>query len=279
MVRRLIQMRMLDKGLLFGRWWLIAVDGTLRTQGHDTKEGEGRHRYVLTASLVGPYGLTFPLMSEFMDMHDPVRDKEDCELNAFRRLATRLRADFPHLPICLLLDGLYPVKPVFDICDEYEWMFVATLREGRQPLAYDEAVQTMMMSPSHIFRGQQRTRRSGRTDPSLDQRRTLRSTCVQCLVQRGDQPDVRGEMLNRTGADVGSDIKLFDNAQIFIFCSAVVSREVMEADPANLVHCPYGIYVAERDGAVTIGHRDYPEGPMDAVETLLKDIVAEAGGV
>ena len=154
MVRRLIQMRMLDKGRLLDRWWLIAVDGTLQDRGHDTKEGEARHRYVLTASLVGPYGLTFPLMSEFMDMHDPVRDKEDCELNAFRRLATRLRADFPHLPICLLLDGLYPVKPVFDICDEYEWMFVATLREGRQPLAYDEAVQTMMMSPSHIFRGQ-----------------------------------------------------------------------------------------------------------------------------
>ena len=87
-----------------------------------------------------------------------------------------------------------------------------------------------------------------------------------------------GEMLARTGADVGSDTKLFDNAQIFIFCSAVVSREVMEADPANIVHCPYGIYVAERDGSVTIGHRNYPDGPMDRVESLLKEIVTEAGG-
>lgn len=87
-----------------------------------------------------------------------------------------------------------------------------------------------------------------------------------------------GEMLNRTGADVGSDTKLFDNAQIFIFCSAVISREVMEADPANIVHCPYGIYVADKDGAVTIGHRDFPDGPMDKVEMLLKEIVAEAGG-
>jgi uncharacterized protein (DUF302 family) len=87
-----------------------------------------------------------------------------------------------------------------------------------------------------------------------------------------------GEMLARTGADVGSDTKLFDNAQIFIFCSAVVSREVMEADPANIVHCPYGIYVAERDGSVTIGHRNYPDGPMDRVELLLKEIVTEAGG-
>ena len=71
-----------------------------------------------------------------------------------------------------------------------------------------------------------------------------------------------GEMLNRTGADVGSSEMLFDEADIFIFCSAVVSREVMEADPMNIVHCPYGIFVAERDGEVMIGHRDFPDGPM-----------------
>ncbi len=85
-----------------------------------------------------------------------------------------------------------------------------------------------------------------------------------------------GDMLARTGADVGSDRVLFDAAQIFVFCSAVISREVMEADPANLVHCPYSIYVAERDGAVTVGHRDYPAGPMEKVEALLAGIVAVA---
>ena len=87
-----------------------------------------------------------------------------------------------------------------------------------------------------------------------------------------------GEMLNRTGEDLGADTMLYDNAQIFIFCSAVISREVMEADPANIVHCPYGIYVADQGGTVTIGHRDYPDGPMDKVETLLKEIVADAQG-
>lgn len=87
-----------------------------------------------------------------------------------------------------------------------------------------------------------------------------------------------GEMLNRTGGDVGSSTKIFENADIFIFCSAVVSREVMETDPMNVVHCPYGIFVAEREGKVLIGHRDYPEGEMDAVENLLAGIVEDAGG-
>lgn len=85
-----------------------------------------------------------------------------------------------------------------------------------------------------------------------------------------------GEMLNRTGADVGSDTKLFDAADVFLFCSAVVSREVMEADPMNISHCPYGIFVADRDGEVIVGYRDYPEGAMQRVEDLLAEIVAEA---
>lgn len=85
-----------------------------------------------------------------------------------------------------------------------------------------------------------------------------------------------GDMLNRTGADVGSDVTLFDNADIFVFCSAVLSRQVMEADPANIAFCPYGIFVADRDGQVTVGYRTFPDGPMQAVQALLDEIAREA---
>ncbi|WP_306140776.1 DUF302 domain-containing protein [Roseibium sp. MMSF_3412] len=87
-----------------------------------------------------------------------------------------------------------------------------------------------------------------------------------------------GEMLNRTGSDVGSDAMIFKNADIFLFCSAVVSRQVMEKDPMNITHCPYGIFVMETDDGVTIGHKDYPDGSMQAVENLMQQIVAEAIG-
>ena len=85
-----------------------------------------------------------------------------------------------------------------------------------------------------------------------------------------------GEMLARTGADVGSDTMLFKEADIFIFCSAVVSREVMEADPMNIAHCPYGVFVAENADGVMVGYRSYPDGPMQKVQNLLATIVAEA---
>ncbi|MDI3334893.1 DUF302 domain-containing protein [Defluviimonas aestuarii] len=87
-----------------------------------------------------------------------------------------------------------------------------------------------------------------------------------------------GEMLNRTGADVGSDVKIFDAADVFLFCSAVVSRKVMEADPMNIAHCPYGIFVTDKAGEVQIGYRNLPDGPMEEVEALLDSIAREAAG-
>ncbi len=87
-----------------------------------------------------------------------------------------------------------------------------------------------------------------------------------------------GDMLSRTATDVGSDVTIFDDAVVYAFCSAQISRQVMEADPANLVHCPYTIYVAERDEEVTLGYRDFPDGPMQVVEDLLGEIVAEVTG-
>jgi uncharacterized protein (DUF302 family) len=85
-----------------------------------------------------------------------------------------------------------------------------------------------------------------------------------------------GEMLSRTAGDVGSDVHLFDEADIFLFCSASVSRKVMEADLMNIAHCPYGIFVTHRGEEILIGYRSYPEGPMQEVQALLDEIVNDA---
>ena len=99
------------------------------------------------------------------------------------------------------------------------------------------------------------------------------------IIGRGlviDYVSHTGEMLNRTAADVGSDKMLFEGADIFLFCSAQLSREVMEADPMNIAHCPYGIFVTQRDDEVLVGHRTYPDGEMQKVQTLLTEIIQDA---
>lgn len=85
-----------------------------------------------------------------------------------------------------------------------------------------------------------------------------------------------GDMLSRTGQDVGSDKQIFSDAEFFTFCSADLSRKVMEANPANIAYCPYTIFVTQRDDAVEVGFRDFPEGDMQVIEDLLLSIVEEA---
>ena len=87
-----------------------------------------------------------------------------------------------------------------------------------------------------------------------------------------------GDMLNRTGKDMGSDVELFKAANIYLFCSASLSRQVMEADPSNIANCPYGIFVTERDGLVEIGYRNLLEASMAPVAELLDSIAREVAG-
>lgn len=91
-----------------------------------------------------------------------------------------------------------------------------------------------------------------------------------------------GDMLERTRADLGSDVVLFQEADIYSFCSAQISREVMEADPMNVVFCPYDIFVIvqpETPDVTTIGFRTYPEGAMKKVEAMLDGIARAAIGL
>jgi len=104
------------------------------------------------------------------------------------------------------------------------------------------------------------------------------------IVDRGlviDAVSHVGAMLNRTAEDVGSDAVIFKEADIYQFCSAVLSRKAMEADPLNLAFCPYGIFVFEAgdgSGVVKVGYRHFPKGPLDEVQALLDEIARQVTG-
>jgi len=71
-----------------------------------------------------------------------------------------------------------------------------------------------------------------------------------------------GAMLTRTGPDVGSNQPVYKNAEFFTFCSAKLSRQMMEADPANMQHCPYVIFIYQRAATVNevvVGYRKLEE--------------------
>ncbi|MFQ6548490.1 DUF302 domain-containing protein [Aestuariibius sp. 2305UL40-4] len=85
-----------------------------------------------------------------------------------------------------------------------------------------------------------------------------------------------GQMMDRTGADLDlGPSPVGDSARAFLFCSATISREVMEADPMNIGHCPYAVFVAEIGDDVVVGHKVYAAESMAPVNDLLTRI-AEA---
>jgi uncharacterized protein (DUF302 family) len=96
-----------------------------------------------------------------------------------------------------------------------------------------------------------------------------------------------GEMLERTGKDIGAQKRLYERAELVEFCSATLSRQVMEADHRLLALCPFGIgiYVLPGEtGTVHLVYRKAPEtgtGPaapaLQQVNRLLHEIVQEAG--
>jgi hypothetical protein len=95
-----------------------------------------------------------------------------------------------------------------------------------------------------------------------------------------------GAMLDRTGKDLGTPKQVYGKAEALLFCSAAVSRRTMEADPSNIVFCPYVIviYTLPRDAkTVYVGfRRPLPVGSESSraslreVEALLDGIVKEA---
>lgn len=105
------------------------------------------------------------------------------------------------------------------------------------------------------------------------------------IVDRGllvDHVSRVGKMLNRTAADVGATAQTYSQADVYLFCSAVLSRKMMEADPDNIAHCPYSVFVyelADNLGTIHVGYRHMPDGVMQEVQELLDAVAREAAGI
>ncbi len=96
------------------------------------------------------------------------------------------------------------------------------------------------------------------------------------------------DMLQRTAGVVEGAKQIYVKGEQFQFCSAKLSRDAMQADPANIVFCPYMVFMYERadaPGKIHIGYRKLNEigsdqsiKALNAVNTLLKNIITEASG-
>jgi len=154
MIRRLIRNKKLKRWLVAG-CYPISLDGTQKAVRRELISEQWLQRrinagtddettqfyvYVLEANLTFANGLTLPLMSEFLSYAegDTDNNKQDCEMRAFHRLARRIKAAFPRLPIMILLDGLYPNGPVLKACRDNHWQYMIVLKDNSLPSVWEE---------------------------------------------------------------------------------------------------------------------------------------------
>lgn len=95
-----------------------------------------------------------------------------------------------------------------------------------------------------------------------------------------------GDMLERTGNDLGFTDHTYLAGDVVEFCSADLTRRMVAADPANLVFCPYAVHLYElvaEPGVIYLGYKrpmpvgsDASRAALEEIDALLADIVNEA---
>ena len=115
-----------------------------------------------------------------------------------------------------------------------------------------------------------------------------RDDLINAITGRGlviDHNSHVAKMLDRTGKDLGTTKKIFadDQGQTFSFCSAVVSRKTMEADPHNILFCPYTIALyttlAEPKKVYLAYRRPQRMDDSAASQAALKEVEALLDGI
>lgn len=152
MITKLIRGKIIEKYKIRDRYYHIIVDGTgLATsrkkynenclvKNKTDKNGKGYQEYstyVLEAKLVVGE-MVYSIGSEFVENAKENETKQDCEIKAFKRLAEKLKKEYPKLKIIISGDALYANKPVLDICRKNGWKYIIRFKEGAIPSLYNE---------------------------------------------------------------------------------------------------------------------------------------------
>jgi hypothetical protein len=153
LIVRLIRMRSFETSRIFNKFWQILIDGSdicffdekhcehCLTQTHNRGEQNEYTIYyhkVLEAKLVLYNEIVISIASEFIENESPEVAKQDCETKAFYRLAERLKAMYPRLPICITVDSLYAQQNVFNICKANNWEYIIRFKSGSIPSVAEE---------------------------------------------------------------------------------------------------------------------------------------------
>ena len=59
--------------------------------------------------------------------------KQDCELNASKRIIPKFRKIYPRLPVRIIADSLYPSIVLIELCEEANIEYIFVLKDKKNP--------------------------------------------------------------------------------------------------------------------------------------------------
>ena len=105
-----------------------------------TRDGKTKYyKYVLEAKVV--FGnMLISIDSEWIENNNfnNEKDKQDCETNAFKRMAPRIKKNYPKLKFIITGDALYATTPMINLCQDNHWHYIFNLKKDRLKNIYEE---------------------------------------------------------------------------------------------------------------------------------------------
>ena len=166
MIRKLIRSKTFDSARIAGGHWRVILDGTglfhfrerhcehclkrVRTNEDGTKRIDYYH-HVLEAKLVLHDKIIISLGTEFIENEHEDVEKQDCELNAAKRLLARIKKQYPRLKICVLGDALYAAESIMKICRTNEWTYILNNKGERQKSITEDYDYIKSANPDNYF--------------------------------------------------------------------------------------------------------------------------------
>lgn len=157
MAKRIFRNKVLNSEKVYG-YFNVLIDATRFQKAHYEVSPEWLHMThegvttwylaVEEAKIIGKE-MSISIGTEMIKNEDG-STKQDCEINAFKRLAEKLKQNYPKLKIRILGDSLYACEPVIKICKKNNWEYLIVLKETRLPSIMEQYLELVWQDKDNI---------------------------------------------------------------------------------------------------------------------------------
>ena len=158
---QMIRNKMYEDSKILGRYNLV-LDATRFQKAHyeiskewlnETKEGKTTWYLSMLELKLVANNMAISIMNEMIKNEDKKKEneteevvknksieelKQDCELNASKRMLPRFRKIYPRLPVRIIADSLYPSIGLIELCEKENIEYIFVLKDKKIPTLLSE---------------------------------------------------------------------------------------------------------------------------------------------